>query len=108
MRYAPKFLGPWERIDRLIDDRCEEAHAEIKRMVAEAMDEIPAPVFRSVPYDNTLYLLAQNAGMYCYDQAGLRALSDIELMQRGLGQYQPGMQQTAHLWHRGFGNIFAL
>ncbi len=42
MRYAPKFLDPWQRIDRMVDDLAEEWRAESKRMVADAYKAVDA------------------------------------------------------------------
>lgn len=89
MRYAPRFLTPWQRIDRQVDDRASEAHAEIKRMVREAM---PEPVYKPVPYNTDLLYLLQNAGMYTY-QNGMQAMSEAQLYQRQLDQAY-GMRQS--------------
>lgn len=112
MRNAPKFLGPWERIDRLVDDLADEALAEIKAMAAAALDALPKPMVRDVPYDYSLAALGQNIGMQApmWQAQGMRAMTEAEMQEmarrqmEGLyqGRYPAGQAQYGGV----FGNIF--
>lgn len=104
MRNAPKFLGPWERIDRLVDDLADEAHAEIKAMVAAALDALPPLPVRAVPYDYTLAALGQNLGMQAplWQSQGMRMMTHAELQEMASRQME-GVRQSENPWLSGLG-----
>ena len=82
MRYAPKFLTPWERISRTVDEHADAAIAEIRSMTEKAMKLLPA----------VRYYTASSATTWGDDtaQAALRALQNAAY--NAQYDYQRGLQ----------------
>lgn len=104
MRNAPKFLGPWERIDRLVDDLAADALAEIKLMAAAALDALPPLPGRDVALDYTFADLARNVAMWPpeWHRQGMRAMSEDEMVEMGRRQMEAS-RPSPHPWHGGIG-----
>ena len=87
MRYAPKFLGPWERIDRMIEDRAAEALAESKRKFAEALAEIDRMLPKKLWWDTANYWELQDRIF----QDGIRSQQNIAIAQQAGMQNMPNV-----------------
>ena len=91
MRYAPKFLTPWQRIDRQIEARCYYAKNELRGMAAEArvaIDKIlprPTPQWTYLPSYHDL--IAQAGQMTHLEMQRLANIQQTALALAPASQY---------------------